>query len=167
MTQNRWWWTLAAVFPASVMGWGVWASSQGPAQTAAFLPVTPTSAYSGLTNAPAIPPVAPPPKQHFRFTFEIEYKGDGIEADVAKTALGGKSSSKQVDLGEITQLLEKLIGVKTGKKVKTTASEPVCAPSPCAVPVCPAAMPEESKKPDKPAKTAEASEDTECGWDHY
>ena len=155
MTQNRWW-TLVAVLAVGLMGWGVWASSKEPVQPAA------------AANVPAISPVASPPKQHFRFTFEIEYKGDGIEADVAKAALGGKTSDNKVDLSEITQLLEKLLEAATGQKVKTTGAFPISVP-PRAIPACPATiMPEESKKLEKePANTAEATDEAGNECDRY
>lgn len=210
MTQNRWW-TLAVLGALAVVGMYT-AVRSAAGVDACGNPCTSSGCCAVPAPAEAKPALFQPPKQHFRFvldnlTFrmggegeckikriEFEYKGDGIEADVAKTALtagNAESSATKAELGELTKLLERLIEAQTGQKVvKPTCSMPptpagVCYPSPvpCTMPYCvplPSSCPVhgsascgpanpvnvEPSKPKKPEEKPGSTEETEDGCDY-
>ncbi len=61
------------------------------------------------------------------------YKGDGIEADVAKCALTNGDSERKGDLDKLIGEVSKLVEKKEGKKEKTEEAKPCCpsCPVPC------------------------------------
>jgi hypothetical protein len=77
------------------------------------------------------------------------YKGDGIEADVAKCALTNGDSERKGDLEKLVEQVSKLVEVKDGKKEKveeTKASSCNSCP-PCPASVCGTALPPCSSSP--------------------
>jgi hypothetical protein len=174
VTQNRWW-TLAALGALAVVGMYTAVRSATGVDACGNPGVCVSScAAPACCASDAKPTQDPPPKQHFRFVLdnlnfrmgsegeckikriEFEYKGDGIEADVAKAALGAgnaESSATKAELGELTKLLEKLLEAQTGQKLgKPTCGmlptpagsyypmpvAPICGPLP---PCCPVHVP--------------------------
>jgi len=156
VTQNRWW-TLAALGALAVVGMYTAVRSATGVDACGNPGVCVSSCAAPACCAPEVKPTQyPPPKQHFRFALdnlnfrmgsegeckikriEFEYKGDGIEADVAKAALGAGEPASPAELGELTRLLEKLLEAQTGQKVgKPTCGMPVPVVSYCPVPVGP------------------------------
>ncbi|MBL8797904.1 MAG: hypothetical protein JNM56_28660 [Planctomycetia bacterium] len=127
MTQNRWW-GLAAVGALAVVG--MYTAMRCSAGVDAC--GNPVGCVAACCKTVAQPTPPAPPKQHFRFVLdnlsfrmgnegeckikrlEIEYKGDGIDAEVAKAALGAGETDVPPaptgnELNEVVRLLEKLV----------------------------------------------------------
>jgi hypothetical protein len=87
------------------------------------------------------------------------YKGDGVDADVAKCAMTGGESEKKADVPKVlTDLLEK-VSKAEGAPTAPTCTPAVCAPSSCPAnlsPPCPPPQPAPDKAPKTKARSNNA-----------
>jgi hypothetical protein len=183
MTRNRW---LVLGMALTALSVGLYATVRSAAGNDAPRPMTPAPAPSSPAAAP--PAQSSAPRQYFHFVvdgvsyksgdelgkvkrIEIEYKGDGLVPDLAKTVMAlatGGESEKTMDAADVGKLLQAAVGAQTAPGPCTATMEsagtvlpPVtCSPSPVSETTPangPAPVQEDaSKKPSRPKGKSKA-----------